>query len=259
MTAILSCQMIDDHNEIAAQERHLIFADEFDKDGIPDKDKWTLCPLGKSDWNNQMSESYDQAYVKNGNLVLRAEKKDGKYLAGGIKSQNKFSFSFGRVECRARLTRYPDGAFPAIWMMPQTPLYSGWPACGEIDIMEHVKQEPHIHQTLHTHYRNILGHKENTTAVTKCTWWDYNIYAVEWTKDSLTFFVNGTPTLTYSNMNLPDEAEMKQWPFGEGSAFYLILNMGLGDDGTWAGKIDDSELPAIMEVDWIRVYDTLSK
>lgn len=236
------------------ENQGLIFADEFDSDGIPDQSKWSLCPLGTSDWCNQMSESYDQAYVKNGNLVLVGEKKDGKYLAGGIQSKDKFSFSFGRVECRVRLPHHPDGAFPAVWMMPQTPLYQGWPACGEIDIMEHIRQEPHIHQTIHTHYRNNLGHSEGTTAQTKCDYWDYVTYAVEWTPDKLTFFVDGNETFSYGNMNLPNELEMMQWPFGAGSSYYLILNMGLGDPGTWAGPADDANLPAVMEIDWIRVY-----
>lgn len=235
-------------------EQGLIFADEFDIDGTPDQSKWSLCPKGDPDWCNQMSESYDQAYVKDGNLVLVGEKKDGKYLAGGIQTKDKFSFSNGRVECRARITRYPDGAFPAIWMMPQNALYQGWPDCGEIDIMEHIRQEPHIHQTIHTHYRNDLGNTAGTTATTPCNYWDYVVYAVDWTPDSLTFFVDGKETFSYSNMNLPDESEKMQWPFGPGSSYYLILNMGLGDAGTWAGPMDDANLPAIMEIDWIRVY-----
>ena len=238
----------------APDEQGLIFADEFDVEGIPDMTKWSLCPKGTSDWCNQMSESYDQAYVKDGNLVLIGEKKNGKYLAGGIQSKDKFSFSFGKVECRARIPKHPNGAFPAIWMMPQNALYQGWPDCGEIDIMEHIRQEPHIHQTIHTHYRNDLGHKDGTTALTPCNYWDYVIYAVEWTPEKLTFFVDGKETFSYSNMHLPDESEKKQWPYGEDSAYYLILNMGLGDEGTWAGPIDDSNLPAVMEIDWIRVY-----
>ena len=235
-------------------QQGLMFSDEFDKDGNPDPAKWTLCPKGNPDWCNQMSESYDQAYVKDGNLVLVGEKINGEYLAGGIQTKDKFSFSNGRVECRARITRFPNGAFPAIWMMPQTPIYQGWPACGEIDIMEHVQQEPHVHQTIHTHYRNNLGHQKGTTAQTPCNYWDFIVYSVDWTPDNLTFYVDGKETFTYSNMNLPDEAEMMQWPFGSGSTYYLILNMGLGDPGTWAGPMDDINLPAVMEIDWIRVY-----
>lgn len=234
-------------------DRNIIFKDEFDVDGIPDTQKWVLCPKAGSDWNNQMSESYDQVYVEDGKLMLVAEKVDGEYRAGGIKTQGKFGFTFGKVECRARLTKYPNGAFPAIWMMPQKYLYSGWPNCGEIDIMEHIKQEPHVHQTLHTHYTYDLGNKAGTTKQTVCNYWDWNVYAVEWTSESLTFYVNDVETFTYRDMNLSDESVKKQWPFTEAAEFYIILNMGLGDNGTWAGAIDDTNLPAIMEVDWVRV------
>lgn len=234
-------------------DRNVIFMDDFDVEGIPDPAKWELCPKGGSDWNDEMSESYDQAYVEDGRLVLVAEKTDGIYRAGGIKTQGKFGFTFGKVECRARITRCPDGAFPAIWMMPQKSRYQGWPACGEIDIMEHIKQEPHIHQTIHTNYTYTLGNKAGTTMQTVCDYGDWNVYAVEWTNDSLTFYVNDVETFTYRDMNLSDESEKKQWPFTDAAEFYIILNMGLGDDGTWAGAVDDAGLPAMMEVDWVRV------
>lgn len=234
-------------------EADFVFKDEFDVDGNPDPSRWVLCPEGTSDWNDEMSESYDQAYVEDGKLILVAEKEGDMYKAGGIKTEGKFGFTFGKVECRARITSCPDGAFPAIWMMPQKSVYQGWPACGEIDIMEHIKQEPHVHQTLHTHYTYTLGNKTGTTAQTVCSYRDWNVYAVEWTAESISFYVNDVLTFTYSNMHLPDEAEKKQWPFGEGAEFYLMLNMGLGNPGTWAGPVDDTGLPAIMEVDWIRV------
>ena len=234
-------------------DMNIIFMDDFNVNGTPDQTKWVLCPKAGSDWNNQMSESYDQAYVEDGKLILVAEKVNGVYKAGGIKTEGKFAFTFGKVECKARITKHPNGAFPAIWMMPKKFIYSGWPNCGEIDIMEHIKQESSIHQTIHTHYRNNLGYSSGTTKQTVCNYEDWNVYGVEWTSESLTFYVNGTKTFTYNNMHLADEATKMQWPFTSESQFYLILNMGLGDDGTWAGSIDDANLPAVMEVDWIRV------
>ena len=200
-----------------------------------------------------MSESYEQAYVKNGVLVLNAEKIDGVYKAGGIKTEGKFDFTFGKVEVRARLTRYPNGAFPAIWMMPKQSIYKGWPFCGEIDIMEHIREENSIHQTLHTHYTYDLGNKTGTTCQTVCDFTEFTVYGVEWTPEKLTFYVNGEETFSYSNMNLANESEMMQWPFTKDAAFYLILNMGLGEDASWAGAVDDNHLPATMEVDWVKV------
>ncbi|MDD3968290.1 MAG: DUF4971 domain-containing protein [Proteiniphilum sp.] len=237
----------------------ILFWDDFNGNGPPDPDKWILCKKAGSDWNDEMSESYDQAYVKDGKLVLVAEKVNGAYKAGGIATNGKFDFTFGKVEVRARITRHPDGAFPAIWMMPRRFIYNNWPNCGEIDIMEHIKQQPYIHQTVHTHYTYHLGIKNpaNTSAFT-CNCQEWNTYAVTWTEDHLTFFVNGQETFSYPNLKLGNEAEMQQWPFTGDASFYLILNMGLGGKpDSWAGPVDDHNLPAVMEIDWVKVtgYD----
>lgn len=139
--------------------------------------------------------------------------------------------------------------------MPQKAIYpNGWPYCGEIDIMEHIKQENAVWQTIHSNYRNNLGNYANTSVQKACNFPDWTVYGLEWTEEYIAFFVDGVQTLKYSNMHLPDEAEKMQWPFGAGSEFYLILNMGLGArPNSWAGYVDDSGLPAIMEIDWIRV------
>lgn len=233
--------------------KNVLFFEDFNMDGNPDPTKWILCSKGTSDWNKEMSESYDQAYVENGVLVLNAEKVNGVYKAGGIKTEGKFDFTFGKVEVRARITSFPNGAFPAIWMMPKRYIYNGWPNCGEIDIMEHIKQENSIHQTLHTHYTYTLGNKAGTTHQTVCNFTDFTVYGLEWTPEKLTFYVNGEETFSYSNMHLENESEMMQWPFTKDAAFYLILNMSLGEEGSWAGSVDDNNLPATMEVDWVKV------
>lgn len=242
--------------KLKEQDENILFRDDFDVDGNPDPNKWVLAKKGGSDWNDEMSGSYDQAYVKDGNLVLVAEKIDGVYKAGGIETQGKFSFTFGKVEIRARITKHPNGAFPALWLMPEKYIYDGWPYCGEIDMMEHVKQEPVIHHAIHTNYTYNLNIKNPSPSTSvKCDYDDYNIYGMEWNENEIVFYVNGEKTLTYPNLRLEDEAEKMQWPFTKNSAFYLILNMGLGGDtqGSWAGPIDDANLPAIMEVDWVKV------
>lgn len=237
--------------------KDIIFIDDFNVNGIPNPNSWVLCQKSTSDWCDEMSESYDQAYVEDGKLILKAEKIGNEYRAGGIESIGKVDFTFGRVEVRARIPRHPDGAFPAIWLMPQksAPLYSSWPNGGEIDIMEHIRQEDVIYQTVHTHYTYDLNIKDpiNSTSVT-CNYEDWNIYAVEWTEDKITFFVNDQKTFSYENLKLANEEEMKQWPFTKDSSFYIILNMGLGGNAdSWAGPIDDTDLPAIMEIDWVKV------
>lgn len=236
------------------EERERLFFDDFNVDGKPDPEKWSLVRKGTSAWNNEMSESYDQVYVHDGILYLIGEEKDGTLLAGGIETRDKFSFTFGKVEVRARVTKSPNGHFPAIWMMPQKYIYKGWPNCGEIDIMEHIKQEPFIYQTIHTHYTYDLKiQNPSSGGTTTIDYTKWQVYGVEWTPDAIIFSINGKKTFAYPNLKLADEAEKKQWPFTKDAAFYLILNMGLGGDNEWPGPVDRANLPAEMQVDWVRV------
>ena len=241
------------------EDNDILFMDDFDVDGNPDPTKWlSIC---RETNGQKMYESNEMLYVKNGVLVLFADKIDGVYKEGRVETRNKFSFTYGMVEVCARITRHPNGHFPAIWMMPQTVAYPPGgvntnPISGEIDIMEHLKQQDYIHQTVHSNYTyNLKITDPINTKTTKCDYENYNIYGVKWAEDKITFYVNGQETLSYPNLNLPNETEVMQWPFRENSAFYLILNMALSKDpNSWVGPIDDANLPAVMEVDWVKVY-----
>ena len=231
----------------------IVFEDDFDNTtGIPDPDKWVLCEKSKSTWARYLSESYDQAYTKDGLLYLIGELSDGEYKTGGIETRGKFEFEHGTVQCRARFAKMPMGGHTGIWMMPAPPAEQ-WPKSGEIDIMEHLNKEGIIYQTVHSWYADDMGHKEDpkaqdTAAVDKDDW---NIYGIEWTGDKITYTVNGKAYLEYPNLHLAGEDGAYQWPFDH--PFYLILSQSLGGEGTWEGPITDSELPAVFEIDWIRV------
>ena len=231
----------------------IVFEDDFtNSDGIPDQEKWSLCEKNDVTWARYMSGSYDQAYTKDGSLFLIGEQQDGEYKTGGIETRGKFVFEHGKVECRARFVRMPMGGHTGIWMMPAPPAEQ-WPKSGEIDIMEHLNKEGIIYQTVHSWYADDMGHKEDpmaqkTVAVDKDDW---NIYGVEWTADKIIYTVNGKKYLEYPNLHLEGEDGAYQWPFNH--PFYLILSQSLGGEGTWEGPITDSELPAVFEIDWVRV------
>ena len=234
----------------------VLFYTNFEQtDGTPDPDVWTLCKPGSGNWCRYMSESYDQAYVEDGVLVLKGERVDGKYKAGGLETTGKVSATHARWEICARFET-AQGAWPAIWLMPekQSEIYEGWPIGGEVDIMEQISNDEFVYQTLHSNYTYNLGIKNPNNTVT-CPYnvGEFNTYAVDMTPEAIIFYVNGEQTLSYPNLHLTDEAEKKQWPFdGE---YYLIVNVAIGGEGTWPGAIDDSQLPARMEIAWIRVSD----
>lgn len=231
----------------------IIFEDDFDSaDGIPDPEKWVLCKKSESNWARYLSESYSQAFTKDGSLFLYGEMVDGEYKTGAIETRGKFEFEHGKVECRARFVRMPAGGHTGIWMMPAPPALQ-WPKSGEIDIMEHLNKDNIIYETVHSWYADDMGHKDDPKAQAQVAIdrEDWNIYGVEWTADKITYTVNGKNYLEYPNLHLDGEEGSYQWPFNH--PFYLILSQSLGGEGTWAGPISDSELPAVFEIDWIRV------
>ena len=226
----------------------VIFTDSFNQTGrIPNTSKWSLCTKYIGD--PYISESYDQAYVENGKLILVGEKAGGIYKTGGVWTRDKFDFIYGKVEVSARFVT-AQGGWPAIWLMPYQK--ADGTTDGEIDIMEQINNESFVYQTIHSYYVDYLNHIDPAHQnIAFYNVGEFNTYAIEWTKDKITFFVNGITTLVYPNLYLPDEAIMRQWPFNK--KFYLILNFALGGPDTWPGAITDSQLPARMEVDWVKV------
>lgn len=117
-------QLIDnpaEYNRLLSEpkEPEVVFEDNFDgTSAMPDTTRWKVCRRFHPDWARHLSESFDQAYVKDGKLVLLAEKKDGKYLTGGIETRGKFDFTYGKAEARCRFTAMPQGNWSAWWLMP---------------------------------------------------------------------------------------------------------------------------------------------
>ena len=231
----------------------LIWQDEFENEGKPDAAKWSHSPRKSADWARFCTDSDATRFVKDGKLHLRGiintNKNDTvKYNTGCIRTADKFSFKYGKIEVKAKLDK-GKGSWPAIWMMPQDPKYGGWPHSGEIDIMEHLNYDSIVYQTLHSNHIDIQDKKDYppyfTTVPFKVD--AYNVYAVEWYPNRLDFFVNGEKTFSYPKI---ENADSKQWPFNQ--EFFIILDQALG--GNWVGSIKDEDLPVEMLVDWVRVY-----
>src|SRR5690606_27430864 len=140
----------------AADGWTLVWEDNFEEDGAPDPSKWSFAGRGKPDWNCYCTDSPETFFVKDGLLYLEAglntDPSDSvKYQTGCIQTKDKFSFKYGKLEVRAKLSK-GKGSWPAIWMMPQDSKYGGWPDSGEIDVMEHLNFDPFVYQTLHSHH-----------------------------------------------------------------------------------------------------------
>ena len=233
---------------------HLVWSDEFSGSTI-DESKWAYEVQG-SHWVNNELQSYtnhrsENARVENGHLVIEG-RRDGyngsEYSSARLKTQGKASWKYGRVEARIQL---PGGwgTWPAFWMMPDNQS-RGWPACGEIDIMEEVGyDQDSIHATTHSKSYNWQGAQQRTSATTVGgVTTGYHTYAVEWFPDHMDMFVDGNKYFTSPNDNTGDDA----WPFDKN--FHIILNLAIGGDWGGAKGVDPNIWPRKMLVDYVRVY-----
>lgn len=238
-----------------------VWADEFDYSGLPDTTKWGYdlgdgCP-DVCGWGNNEAEFYTKelknARVENGNLIIEAIKDStgGKaYSSARLVTKTKGDWLYGRVEVRAKLPK-GKGTWPAIWMLSTDWSYGGWPASGEIDIMEHVGFDPGvIHGTLHSDKYNHVKQtqQEGKVNIPDCS--DaFHVYAIDWNKDKIDFFVDEK---LYHSVNRNPQDDFHGWPFDK--RFHLILNIAVG--GNWGGMqgVDESIWPQQMVVDYVRVY-----
>ncbi len=239
----------------------LVWSDEFNYTGAPDPKKWGYdlgdgCP-NVCGWGNNELEYYTSdvknARAENGSLIIEAhaEAKGGKsYTSARLVSKMKGDWLYGRIEVRAKL---PDGlgTWPAIWMLPTDWKYGGWPASGEIDIMEHVGLDPTIvHGTIHTETYNHGKRTQKEGMITVPTaMTTMHVYAINWTKDKIEFFVDDK---MYHSVTRDPKEDFKGWPFDQ--KFHLLLNLAVG--GNWGGMkgVDETIWPRRMEVDYVRVY-----
>ncbi|MBX2895953.1 MAG: glycoside hydrolase family 16 protein [Cyclobacteriaceae bacterium] len=246
---------------LAACEKKPVWSDEFVYTGKPDTTKWNYdlgdgCPH-VCGWGNNEAQYYTSdsknVRVENGNLVIEAHQDSlgGKaYTSTRIVSKHKGDWLYGRVEVRAKLPK-GKGTWPAIWMLSTDWKYGGWPASGEIDIMEHVGYDPGvIHGTIHTEKYNHIKQTQKEGKITIPDAMDqFHVYTIDWTKDQIDFFVDDN---LYHTVKRDRQDDFNGWPFDQ--KFHLIMNIAVG--GNWGGKegIDSSIWPQRMEIDYVRVY-----
>lgn len=235
----------------------LIWSDEFEgpEGRAPNLTYWTH-DLGGHGWGNQQLE-YNTDRVENaslngeGQLVITAIREDysgNAYTSARLKTQGLFDVHLGRIEARIKLP-IGQGIWPAFWMLGSNFPTVGWPHCGEIDIMEYRGQRAQestgaIHGPGFSGGEAIGGafrSRENLSD-------DYHVYAVEWTRQQISWFVDDERFFTVRSDALPKGSS---WPFNQ--RFFLILNIAVG--GSYVGAPDAStQLPQSMLIDYVRVF-----
>ena len=232
---------------------NLIFEDDFKVNGEPDESKWGY-DIGRGDngWGNAEAQYYtdrsDNVVVENDNLKIIAQKENfqgASYTSARLKTQDKFDFTYGRLDVRAKLPK-GGGTWPAIWMLGANFPEVGWPNCGEIDIMEHVGNDPgSIQSALHnpSSFGNTIYKRSVDITDESDT---FHVYSMIWSEEQISFYLDGVRFYIYR----PESRNSNTWPYDKPQ--FLILNVAMG--GTLGGDIDPSFTSSSMEIDYVRIY-----
>lgn len=237
------------------QQLQLVWSDEFDGTSV-NTTFWNY-DTGAGGWGNQELQNYTSsgnAEIVDGKLLITAKKvndnlQPGSYTSARINTRGKKEFKYGRMEIRAKLPS-GRGIWPAIWMLGSNFPTAGWPACGEMDIMEYVGYQPNtVHATVHTPSGYGVNGSGSSMTLETCEE-EFHNYGLIWTEKKLTFYVD-TPT-NVIHTYAPPVKNPQNWPFDQ--AAFFIINVAVG--GTWGGAqgINNSIFPQTMEIEYVRVY-----
>ena len=248
----------------AAESRWtLVWSDEFNgPDGSrPDAAKWKF-EVGGNGWGNQELQYYttrpENSFIRGGNLVIQTlqesfagpDRVARNYTSARMTTQGLFEQAYGRFEARVKIPR-GQGIWPAFWLLGNDFGKVGWPACGEIDIMENIGKEPStIHGSMHgPGYSGDF----DFTSVYKLPggvnfFDDFHVFAIEWEPGTVRFYVDQELYSTFTPSRLPAG---RKWVFDH--PFFIVLNVAVG--GLWPGLPDSTTVfPQAMLVDYVRVY-----
>jgi len=242
----------------------LVWADEFEYSGLPDSTKWNY-DIGGHGWGNNekqfyLEKSLENSFVKDRKLHIAALKKaykNSEYTSARLTTYNRFLIQYGKIEVMAKLPG-GKGTWPAIWMLPETirTKEEEWPLCGEIDIMEHVGNDPNmVHVSLHSKLYNHIKKTQITHFERlKDVFNEFHLYGFEWTTDNIKFYIDNKLFYEAKKGENGKVTTNEGWPFDK--PYYLILNLAIG--GNWGGEVDNTIFPVEMQVDYVRMYQKIN-
>jgi beta-glucanase (GH16 family) len=248
----------------AARGGRLIWSDEFDApEGAPaDPSIWTHelgdgSLVGNPGWGNSELQHYTDepdnvAHDGRGNLVITARRTaaNGRtgYTSARLVTKGKLELTHGWIETRVRVPR-GAGLWPAVWALGAAIDGTSWPACGEIDVMEHVGREPRrVYGTIHGPGYSGDGGVSGTLEVPEDLADDFHLFAVDWRPGSIDWYLDGERYHHAARTGVSPHAWVFEGPF------FLLLNLAVG--GTFGGPVDGrTAFPAEMLVDYVRVYE----
>ncbi|MBV9417369.1 MAG: glycoside hydrolase family 16 protein [Solirubrobacterales bacterium] len=241
----------------------LAWSDEFNGPvGAPlAKSKW-ITDLGAWGYTEGELETYTNSPANvaedgHGHLAIVARQQEGTgpdgltrdYTSARLETRGLFSTTYGLIEARMKI---PAGAglWPAFWLLGDNVNTIGWPACGEIDVLETLDGTPTVAHGFINGPTDVAPHYTvgQTVMSRRSLAAGFHTYAIRWSPNSITWLLDGVPYGTATPSSLPAGAK---WVYNR--SFHLILNLAVG--GTWGGPPNSStRFPATLLVDWVRVY-----
>jgi beta-glucanase (GH16 family) len=262
---LFSCS--ENEKQTVITKTKLVMSEEFNTDGAPDTAMWTNnIGTGANGWGNNELQYYtarpQNIIVENGMLKITAIKEQymgAAYTSARIISKGKFEKKYGRIEARIKMP-LGQGIWPAFWMLgsnietavevPDDPNTVSWPACGEIDIMEYLGNNPlrifgTVHGPLYSGGESISKnfYLSNSRFDT-----EFHVFGIEWDKDNINFYVDDFLYHSVKPSDVPGD-----WVFNQ--SFYLILNVAVGGNLPGNPNPQTTSFPQSMLVDYIRVYE----
>ncbi|GIJ29313.1 endo-1,3-beta-glucanase [Micromonospora qiuiae] len=241
----------------------LTWQDEFNAPaGTPvDQSKWRF-DIGGHGWGNNERQYYTNStsnavHDGQGNLVITARRENPanyqchygrcEYTSARLLTAATFSQAYGRFEARIKIPR-GQGIWPAFWMLGNNFGNVGWPASGEIDIMENIGREPNtVHGTIHGPGYSGGGGIGGSRTIGQPLADTFHTYRVDWEPNVIRWYLDGQEFFRVD----PGRLGGNRWVFDH--PFFMILNVAVGGD--WPGYPDGStQFPQQMLVDYVRVY-----
>lgn len=243
-----------------ASAQTLVWSEEFDSGSAPDSEVWSYdMGNGTDGWGNWELQDYTSnaanVRVESGNLIITAVKSGSSFTSARIKTQEKLTFKYGRIEARIQTPDLGNGLWPAFWTLGNNYSSVGWPGCGEIDIMEMGNSgaidDGVVNRRVgsHLHWGSLPNHPNYGTSYNYPSDIDgtFVTYRMDWTPTLIKTYINN---IKFFEMNISGTPEFRQ-------PHFFILNLAVG--GTYTGIYGSSGItapfPAEYKVDWIRIYD----
>lgn len=239
----------------------IIWQDEFNGTQI-DASKWSFVEGGGGYGNNELqnyTNRAENARIENGGLVIEAREETyggNAYTSAKLITKDKAAWTYGRYEIKAKMPE-GQGLWPAIWMMPSDEaVYNAWPACGEIDIMELLGNQPDkVYGTIH--FGNPHDQKQGSYTLSNGQTFanGYHVYTVDWMPNEIKWYIDGNLYATQNDWYTVNSAiaEPYTYPAPFDRDFYLQMNVAVG--GSWPGNPDGTTtFSQKMLVDYVRVY-----